>query len=375
MQEPPIARYWGRKSTELVKPLIRESDIIVDPFGGSGSIVLSALRLGKKGVYLDLNPYAWLVAHVSIAGANPAEFRKAALTVLEMSSCLTRTASSANLRDDHLRYRSTGKAFLKQRNFDRISEFFTENARKKLRAILMAIDIVEAGVREKLALYLAFCNALYLSSLMRRCGAGSWGVPSYWAPAKSCPEDPFHAFSKSVERLHRYFIREPSYSIGYDVRSVDVHDSVLLIGNAVKFGEYRSEWTLITDPPHVDEIQYMELSFFYWAWLKESEFPNLIERVLGKRPRYYFSKELVVNRNRGQTVERYMNMLTEFMHRTSRLRKKVLIYHEENEVILNKVIELAQQIWGTVKVEQVELSGQRCVGPRGSRIYTVITSM
>ena len=375
MQVSIIARYWGRKPVELVKPFIGDDDVVVDPFGGSGTIILSALSLGKKGVYIDLNPYAWLVAHVAIAGANPAEFRKAASAVLELSNNLAQVASSARLRNDYLWYRSVDRPFLKRRNFDRVSDFFTADARRKLRSILMAIDAVETGAREKLALYLAFCNALYPSSLMKRCGAGSWAVPSYWAPARSCPEDPFHAFIKSVNRLYSYVVEGPGYRVGYNTSSIDKSDSVLLLGNAVTFRGYRGEWTLITDPPHVDEVQYMELSFFYWAWLRESRFPQIVKSLLGKEPRYYFSKELTVNYNRGQTIEEYMDMLAGFMHRTKRLRKKVLIYHEENKAVLDRVVGLAQRIWGDVKIEQIEIENQRCVGPRGGRTYTIIASL
>ena len=303
-----VARYWGRKPVELIKPLIKDLEgVVVDPFGGSGSIVYAALELGKKGVYIDLNPYAWLVAHVFIAKADHKKFIEAASHVVDKAYELLPSSSSAKLKGDYLRYGD--RPFLKRRNFDRVSDFFSAENRKKLRSILRAIDSINADANTKLALYLAFCNTLYPSSLMKRCGAGSWGVPSYWAPEKSCPEDPFNVFVRVIRNMLDFFSKHKHYKVAYNLNSLDTADAVLLLEDGISFNKYRSSWALVTDPPHVDEVQYMELSFFYWAWLRESNFRNIVRSILGKYPRYWFSKELTVNPNRNQTLDSYMACL------------------------------------------------------------------
>jgi hypothetical protein len=371
MNHRMLVRFWGRKPYSIAKKLIDSSDsVIVDPFGGSGSIVLTSLEMGKKVIYSDINPYAWLVAHVHIAGADADEFLSAALRVLENTSRIWMSISSAKLPNDYLYY--SGAPFLKKRNFERVSEFFSLENRKKLRAILTSIDSVEASPRTKLALYLAFCAALYPASYMKRCGAGSWGVPSYWAPERRCPEDALEAFEKAIRRFYTFFKTRKFYSVCYTL-TCDA-DARILLHNALTI-RYRSDWTLVTDPPHADEIQYAELSYFYWAWLKTSRFPQLFKSLTGKMPRLYMSREVVVNERRGKTIGSYLNDLEVFMKRTAMLRKKVLILHEEDKRILEKLNELAKRVWGNIKVEVVEIEEQRNIGPRGSKLYTVIYSI
>jgi hypothetical protein len=64
VKNSPI-RYWGRKPPFLIQKFIerysRPGDIVADLFGGSGSIVNAALSLGRKAIYIDLNPYACLI--------------------------------------------------------------------------------------------------------------------------------------------------------------------------------------------------------------------------------------------------------------------------------------------------------------------------
>jgi len=365
-----LVRFWGRKPGDIVKMFLDLSDlVIVDPFGGSGSFALVALGLGKRVVYSDINPYAWLVAHVTIAGADPEEFLSTALQVLDRASRTWIYASSAKLPNDYLYY--NGKPFLKKRSFRRVSEFFSPENRMKLRAILRSIDVMEASPRTKLALYLAFCASLYPSSYMKRCGAGSWGVPSYWAPRDRCPEDALETFEKAIHRFYSFFKSSRFYSVCYT--ETCNADARLLIRNALTL-RYEDSWTLVTDPPHVDEVQYAELSYFYWVWLRNLRFPELVKKLTGKRPRLYMSKEIIVNEARDKDIDTYINEIALFMQRTRRLRKKVLVIHEEREKILKKLIELAQSIWGKIRVENIHITNHRSVGPRGSEEYTVIYS-
>jgi len=366
-----LVRFWGRKPHSIAERFIDSSDdIVVDPFGGSGSIVLAALEKGKKVIYSDINPYAWLVVHVHIAGADADEFLSTALNVLNNASRVWRLESSAKLPNDYLYYHDV--SFLKKRNFERVSEFFSPENRKKLRAILASIDSVEASPRTKLALYLAFCVSLFPASYMKRCGAGSWGVPSYWAPEKRCPEDALEALEKAIKRFHTFFKTRKFYSVCYTL-TCDA-DARILLHNALTI-RYRSDWTLVTDPPHADEIQYAELSYFYWAWLKTSRFPQLFKGLTGKTPRLYMSREVIVNERRGKTLDSYLNDLEIFMRRTAALRKKVLILHEEDKRALEKLIELAKKVWNNIEVDVVEMEGQRSIGPRGSKEYIVIYSV
>lgn len=81
-----IIRYWGRKPKDLANRYIqlysRPNDIVADLFGGTGVFVQSALELGRRAIYIDLNPFAELIARVLITGCNTTEFRNAAQKIL-----------------------------------------------------------------------------------------------------------------------------------------------------------------------------------------------------------------------------------------------------------------------------------------------------
>ncbi len=365
MSRVSIARYWGRKPVGVVENLIVDVDeVVVDPFGGSGVIIGVALERGRRGVYIDLNPYAWLIAHVQFAGAPVDEFRSASELVLR--KWLDFGVGEVELPDDWLYYRS-GRPFYKRRNFNRVSEFFPSDNLRKLRALLEAIDYVRASPDTKLALYLAFDNALFPSSYMKRRGAGSWGVPSYWAPRLSEPQDAYVAFRNAVQRVSNYLRRVRRRSVCY---SLDCDGEVyLLMGNALEY-DYDAGWTLITDPPFVDEIQYMELSYFYWVWLRVSDFPKIVGELLGRRVDFDFGAELIINPNRGVGFEDYLARLGLFLEKTSVMRRRVLIFHEESGNRLDAIRRHLHEYWGPYREWRVVIPTRR-VGPMGGVEYYI----
>jgi hypothetical protein len=363
-----LVRYWGRKPVDIVSGLIRNDDhVIIDPFGGSGSIILEALRRGKKAVYADINPYAWLVTHVNIAGADTMEFDDAVNYVVKRAYEIENYIKRRVLPNDWLYY-NNGASFIKRRNFDRVSQFFPRENIRRLLALLRAIDEVNASINTKMALYLAFASSLYKSSLMNRRGAGSWGVPSYWAPQSSNPLNAYDAFNRSVKRIRNFLRQSKFYTVCY-TESCDA-DVRLLLENALHI-KYRNDYTLITDPPFTDEIQYMELSFFYWAWLRVSALPRIMTNLIRRRITYRFTDELVVNRNRGINTSIYMDNFRKFLLRTRHVKRKILIFHEERTEFLNTIREVVRNTWGSFREEEFIVNNHRKVGPRGGNTYVL----
>lgn len=363
-----LVRYWGRKPIDVVRNLIRDDDyVVIDPFGGGGSIILEALRRGKRAVYADINPYAWLVTHVYVAGADPAEFSDAANDVLKRARDIEGSIRRRALPNDWLYY-SDGTPFIKRRNFDRVSQFFPRENFRKLLALLQAIDEVSTSINTKMTLYLTFAASLYPSSLMNRRNAGSWGVPSYWAPQNSNPMSAYDAFNRSVRRIRDFLRRGRFYTVCY-TESCDA-DAQLLLSSALCI-EYHSDYTLITDPPFTDEIQYMELSFFYWAWLRVSELPKMMANLIGRRVVFRFADELVVNRSRGVVFNTYIGNFRKFLLRTGHVRRKILIFHEESTRLLNAIREAIRNAWGPFREERFVVDTHRRVGPRGGNAYVI----
>ncbi|MCL8209625.1 hypothetical protein LT318_00172 [Spiroplasma sp. JKS002670] len=68
---PPMykaLKYWGKKPhniwAEYIKTYTKKSDIILDPFAGSGIAALEAVILGRKSMIFDLNPLTAFIIEV-----------------------------------------------------------------------------------------------------------------------------------------------------------------------------------------------------------------------------------------------------------------------------------------------------------------------
>ena len=81
MRSVNLIRFWGSKPHNIVSNLIREhskdGDIILDPFGGKGVTVIEALKMNRRVIYNDLNPYALFIAKNLSSPSNKSELEDA----------------------------------------------------------------------------------------------------------------------------------------------------------------------------------------------------------------------------------------------------------------------------------------------------------
>jgi len=64
-------------------------------------------------------------------------------------------------------------------------------------------------------------------------------------------------------------------------------------------------------------------------------------------------------------------MFRRFLLRTKHVRRKVLIFHEENAGLLNAIREAIGEVWGQFEEKRFTLDIHRRVGPRGGNTYVV----
>jgi len=61
-----VIRFWGSKPTDIISNLIthhsKVGTVILDPFGGGGGTIIEALKMHRRVIYNDLNPFAFFIA-------------------------------------------------------------------------------------------------------------------------------------------------------------------------------------------------------------------------------------------------------------------------------------------------------------------------
>lgn len=76
-----IHKYWARKPHNVVSEYIqnytKEGDIVLDPFCGSGPTPIEAIKLGRKGVGIDLNPISTFITRMTAMTIGVNQLKKA----------------------------------------------------------------------------------------------------------------------------------------------------------------------------------------------------------------------------------------------------------------------------------------------------------
>jgi len=407
-----LIRYWGRKageiSEEYIKKYSRPGELILDSFGGAGSIVKAALKLGRKAIYNDLNPFALLIARVEIEGVDENELDKVAKFIISRKRVFyidhegkkhwcsrskfyevecncgkkieakyfvwndgnvetVKADCNCNIfkyniinnikplyeypKEAYLKY-PNGNYFEKRRQVDKVSELFTTRNLILLSALLHDIRKVKTDERTRRALMLAFASILFQSSKMSRLGSGSWGINSYWIPKVHVERNTYFLFENAIKRLKRIKL----LAIGGSLQSVIYDDSrvAFLLNDAKKLPlPDNSVDMIITDPPFTDEIQYFELSFLACSWL------NLTLN---------FENEIIVNRKQNKSIKEYFEALRKAFDELHRVLKPkryaVIMFHEENFEILNRIEDILTGAGFTIISKEHKTMYQRRIGDR-----------
>lgn len=128
----------------------------------------------------------------------------------------------------------------------------------------------------------------------------TWSKHAYWIPSQFCEVAILPSFDKSVKRI----ISSLNYNSiqKYDVLKANsfsdlVNNNILLYNKPVGFTDIpeNSVDAIITDPPYGSNVQYLELSHFWYVWNKDlyESIPN-------------FDLEAISNRKKGFTGAKSM---------------------------------------------------------------------
>ena len=73
-------RYWGRKAHNVINKYIEnytsQGDTVLDPFMGSGIVIIESAKLKRKGIGFDLNPLSCFIAENTLTHIDINKFEK-----------------------------------------------------------------------------------------------------------------------------------------------------------------------------------------------------------------------------------------------------------------------------------------------------------
>ncbi len=182
-------------------------------------------------------------------------------------------------------------------------DFFTKRNLYTLLLLKNKIDKYKKSLTETQyqLLRVAFSNTLKETNVMSFTNDGwqggrptTWSKHAYWIPNQFCESNILDAFNNSIDRIRKSI----QYNDGLDYKINRVNDfkSIVTNGNLFLFNgtvvdsgiEDNSVDAIITDPPYGSNVQYLELSHFWYPWNKD------IYKVSPD-----FTKEAISNRKKG----------------------------------------------------------------------------
>lgn len=320
-------KYWGRKPHNVVRDYIlnftKPYDVVLDPFMGSGVVVIESLKHNRKAIGIDLNPMACFITENTISKVDLEDFEKTFTHIFEKNQQKfielyhTRCPKCRNTvpfensiwdHDEFLKVRGVcptcGKfikkvdhddqktlkksiqifhnldrenkifypkdeilRFVKRNGKSRLNEFFTERSLAILGSIIKDIDHVKNQNTKNLIL-LCFTSMLPNVSKMipgnseSVNGKSGWVISKLWAPKVHTEKNVFSSFKHRFQK-----IRNGKAEI---VGVFNVKDAQILNIDATNLKGIKSGSIsyIFTDPPYGDSIAYFGLSMFWNAWLR-----------------------------------------------------------------------------------------------------------
>lgn len=402
MKSTVVIRYWGRKAGEIAEPYLSKyskyGDTVLDPFGGAGGVIKTALSLGRRAIYSDINSLAALIARVEIEGVDLLELNDAFDQLLNDSlleaykvnchcgsqcevlyyiwekekfsnarihcrcgNTLTRhdglnqiDPNSINFPIFKLWYNES-QPFWKRRQVNYIHELYSKRNLVILSRILTKIKLMNVSDKTKRGLYVAFASILYQASNMSRAEGGTWGVNSYWIPRIHVERNPFRLMKNALQRLGR--IDHVSTAVQTIEEFEGLHAPLCMLNQDCTKLQLSDESVdmVITDPPFTSEIQYYELSVLAASWLG--------------LPMSY-KDEIIVNPKQGKSINCYFDKLSLSIKEMNRVLKSngvaVLMLHDEKAYVLKRIRTSIIDGGFDVIGEEIIQMPQRNIGNRDS---------
>jgi len=356
-----IHKYWGRKPHNLISEylvaLTKKNDVVLDPFMGSGGVVIESNKLERPSIGIDINPMSVMIVNETLKDVNfkklssifqkildslPNDIKE--LQQIEYSGevCVIENAVwvGENLKRVKINYE--GKSIRRNANSkdiqkniqakkllnkyandityptDRIMRYVKRNQKEHINELFSYRNLLIAGwflkqfeaVSDKKisdSLKFIFTSALPNFSKMipgdleKVIGKSGWQISKFWAPEIHAEKNVIISLE---QRLNKFIkgkeeIDKIKTKTNYKLYNKSSHSLKMIDDNSIDY--------IFTDPPYGDSIAYLALSSFWNSWLK-----NKVD----------YKNEIIYDPFRQKKEDDYENRLYKSFSEMSRVLKK-----------------------------------------------------
>jgi len=319
-----IHKYWGRKPHNLIyeylRILTKENDTVLDPFMGSGGVVIESNKLKRNSIGVDINPMSVMIVNETLKKVDLVKLTNTFQKILKelpedinnlqqvekngevcvienavwvgdklkrvkinyRGKSIRRNANKADLEKNE-----TAKKLLKKYknevsySTDQIMRYVKRNQKEHINELFSDRNILIAGWFLKKfenltdkeiseSLKFIFTSALPNFSKMipgdleKVIGKSGWQISKFWAPEIHAEKNVIISLE---QRLKKYVkgkeeIDKLKTNTNYKLHNKSSHNLNMISENSVDY--------IFTDPPYGDSIAYLALSSFWNSWLKNS---------------------------------------------------------------------------------------------------------
>ncbi|MDI6897387.1 DNA methyltransferase [Methanocella conradii] len=292
------AKFPPQLPRAFIESLTNPGDVVLDPMSGSGTTILEAYLLNRRGVGCDIDPLAVKMARVK---TTPLE-----VDCFQLIPEVIRNA--VNILKDEAKVNQAISSRFDRKTKEFIDYWFFPETQKELMALLLAIDNYEKGpVRELL-------EVIFSSIIVTKSGGVSRARDlAHSRPHLDPEKKPRNAIKAFEQRLLKF---------APIIAALPVHDYPATIKqcNAKSLSiKDNSVHLVMTSPPYANAIDYMRANKFSLVWL------GMSISDLGKLRSKYIGNEA--------TGKMKMEMLPEY---TESILSSLMAKDKKKEAVLRK---------------------------------------
>ncbi|GHT21210.1 hypothetical protein FACS189419_01740 [Planctomycetales bacterium] len=265
--------YFTRQSWDIVQHYIKNyskpGDIVLDPFGGSGVTVAEALMLGRKGIHIDINPLANFLVEALLVPVDIQELEDAFEHIKEQY-IKHEPKTKTEIKEALKKYPHPKKLSLpKGSDVKTTVQLFSDEQTAQLGLLKsLILKIKDKNIRKTLLLMFSGVvtrhNATFHSNSHRGGNAAAFMYYRY----RVSPE-PDNIDIPALLSLRYKAVLSAKKEMKNVITEQIFGNTQIIKASAtdLSFIESESIDYIYTDPPYGRNIQYLDLSAMWYAWL------------------------------------------------------------------------------------------------------------